>query len=438
MNPRGITLALLDEYELLGKYVNLSLSSHRLDGLSREERGLVTALLYTTVENKLTYDYYISAVAKRSVDEIDIHTLNLLRLGCAQIIGMDRIADHTAVNETVKLGANKGERGFVNGVLRAILRHRDGGTLPMPERKRNPARYLSVKYSFPIGLVRHFISLFGEESAETLLHTFNTEKYTDLTVNTVKTGREDLLRRLADTGISASASPLSKYSIRINGSQSPTSLVGFAEGEFFIQDASCAVSAEVLAPEAGEEILDLCACPGGKSFAAAILSSDRAKILSLDLHESKLSLITDGRERLGLNSIFAMQNDATVPRVEFFDKFDRIICDVPCSGLGVLGKKADLRYNAEGAMHRLPDLQYEILSVGAKYLKLGGTLVYSTCTLNPRENEENVIRFLNENPNFAAVDFTVGTLSSTGGMLTLAPHIHHTDGFFIAKLLRLS
>lgn len=438
MNPRGITLALLDEYELLGKYVNLSLSSHRLDGLSREERGLVTALLYTTVENKITYDYYISAVAKRSVDEIDIHTLNLLRLGCAQIIGMDRIADHTAVNETVKLGANKGERGFVNGVLRAILRHRDCGTLPMPERKRNPARYLSVKYSFPIGLVRHFISLFGEESAETLLHTFNTEKYTDLTVNTIKTDRDVLLSRLSAAGITATLSSLSKYSVRLDGSQSPTSLVGFAEGEFFIQDASCAVSAEVLAPEAGEEILDLCACPGGKSFAAAILSSDRAKILSLDLHESKLSLITDGRERLGLNSIFAMQNDATVPRVEFFDKFDRIICDVPCSGLGVLGKKADLRYNAEGAMDRLPDLQYEILSVGAKYLKLGGTLVYSTCTLNPRENEENVIRFLNENPNFAAVDFTVGTLSSTGGMLTLAPHIHHTDGFFIAKLVRLS
>ncbi len=438
MTPRQITLSLLDEYELCCKYVNLSLSSHRLDGLTREERGLVTALLYTTVEHKLTYDYYISATAKRSVEKIDIHTLNILRLGCAQILDMDRIADHTAVNETVKLGSNKGERGFVNGILRAIIRHRDAGTLPMPERRKSLARYLSVKYSFPIGLVRHFISLFGEADAETLLHTFNTEKYTDLTVNTLKIDRQSLLERFSALGISATPSPLSKYSIRLCVSYNPTALVGFADGEFFIQDASCAVSAEVLAPHPCEEILDLCACPGGKSFAAAILSGDGAKILSLDLHESKLSLIVDGAARLGLNSVTAMQNDATLPRAELFDKFDRIICDVPCSGLGVLGKKADLRYNAEGTMDSLPELQYQILSTAAKYLKVGGTLVYSTCTLNSAENVENVKRFLTENGNFAAVDFTVGGLSSTDGMLTLLPHIHHTDGFFIAKLERLS
>ena len=438
MNPRQLTLVLLDEYELLGKYVNLSLSSHRLDGLSREERGLVTALLYTTVEHKLTYDYYISAVAKRPVGEIDIHTLNILRLGCAQILGMDRIADHTAVNETVKLGANKGERGFINGVLRAILRHRDSNSLPMPERKRNPARHLSVKYSFPIGLVRHFITLYGEADTEKLLNSYNTEKYTDVTVNTLRVDRESLLLRFAAAGISATPSPLSKYSIRLDGSYSPNTLDGFKNGDFFIQDASCAVSAEVLSPTSGEQILDLCACPGGKSFATAIISGDRAGILSCDLHESKLPLITDGATRLGLGSVTAIQNDATVPRVEFFDKFDRIICDVPCSGLGVLGKKADLRYNAEGTMDRLPDLQYEILSVGAKYLRVGGTLVYSTCTLNPAENENNVTRFLTENPNFAAVDYTVGPLSSQNGMLTLVPHIHHTDGFFIAKITRLS
>ena len=438
MNPRQLTLALLDEYELEGKYVNLSLSSHRLDGISREERGLVTALLYTTVEHKLTYDYYISAAAKRSVEDIDIHTLNILRLGCAQLLGMDRIADHTAVNETVKLGTNKGERGFINGVLRALIRHRDADTLPMPERKRNPARYLSIKYSFPIGLVRHFMSLYGEDGTEILLNTFNTEKYTDLTVNTIKTDRESLVKRLNDLGIVATPSKLSSVSIRLNGSYSPIALPGFSDGEFFIQDASCAVSAEVLAPTENDEILDLCACPGGKSFAAAILSGGGAKILSLDLHESKLSLVTDGAARLGLNNLTVMQNDATVPRVELFGKFDRIICDVPCSGLGVLGKKADLRYNAEGTMDRLPELQYEILSTAAKYLKVGGTLVYSTCTLNPRENEENVRRFVTENSEFSAVDFSVGSLSSTDGMLTLVPHIHHTDGFFISKLVKKS
>ena len=186
----------------------------------------------------------------------------------------------------------------------------------------------------------------------------------------------------------------------------------------------------------GEEILDLCAAPGGKSFAVAVISRDGAKILSLDLHESKLSLISDGAARLGLRSISVEQNDATLPRVEFFEKFDRIICDVPCSGLGVLGKKADLRYNAEGAMEHLPQLQYKILSVAAKYLKRGGTLVYSTCTLNPNENESNVRRFLAEESDFSTEDFSVGELRSADGMLTLLPHIHHTDGFFIAKLVK--
>lgn len=437
MTPRELTVTLLDEYELDGKYVNLSLSSHRLDSLSREDRALVTALLYTTVEHKLTYDYYISSLAKRPCEEIDIHTLNILRLGCAQIIDMDRIADHVAVNETVKTGRNKGERGFINGILRSLIRLCDTDGLPMPQRKKNPARYLSVKYSYPVGIVRHFISIFGEDETEKLLHTYNTEKYTDLTVNLLKTDREAYLEMLRTAGITATPSALSRISVRLDGTYNPTLLPGFSDGLFFVQDASCAVSAEVLAPERDDKILDLCACPGGKTFAAAILSGDGGSITSLDLHESKLSLITDGSDRLGFTSVEVMQNDATLPRVEFFDRFDRIICDVPCSGLGVLGKKADLRYNAEQSMEHLPELQYSILTAAAKYLKVGGTLVYSTCTLNTRENEDNVSRFLAENPNFAAVDFTVGELESRGGMLTLLPHIHHTDGFFIAKLTRL-
>ena len=437
MTPRELTVTLLDEYELDGKYVNLSLSSHRLDSLSREDRALVTALLYTTVEHKLTYDYYISSLAKRRCEDIEIHTLNILRLGCAQIVDMDRIADHVAVNETVKMGRNKGERGFINGVLRSLIRLRDTDGLPMPERRRNPARYLSVKYSYPSGIVRHFITVFGEDGAEEILHTYNTEKYTDLTVNLVKTDRAAYLDMLAAAGITPTPSALSRLSVRLDGTYNPTLLPGFSDGLFFVQDASCAASAEVLDPSGGDAILDLCACPGGKTFAAAILSGDTASITSLDLHESKLSLITDGSDRLGFTSIRVMQNDATAPRVEFFDKFDRIICDVPCSGLGVLGKKADLRYNAEAAMDHLPELQYGILTTAAKYLKVGGTLVYSTCTLNPRENGDNVTRFLNENPNFRAVDFTVGGISSTDGMLTLLPHVHHTDGFFIAKLTRL-
>ena len=434
MNPRQLTLSLLDEYEAMGKYVNLSLSSHRLDGLSREERGVVTALLYTTVEHKLTYDYILSAIAKRSADEMDIHTLNLLRLGCAQLLDMDRISDHTAVNETVKIARNKGERGFVNGVLRSLIRLRDGGALPMPERAKNPARFLSVAYSFPIELVRHFISLFGETEAEQLLNTFNNDNYTDLTVNISRISRDELCARLAKQGIAATPSSISPLSVRIDGSCDPRTLYGFSDGLFFVQDASCSLSALALGTKSGDAVIDVCACPGGKSFAAAILAGEGGSVTSCDLHDSKLSLVVSGAERLGLSSITVLQNDATIPRVEFFGKFDRVICDVPCSGLGVLGKKADLRYNSYETMDRLPELQYSILTASANYLNDGGTLLYSTCTLNPAENGENVIRFLNEHPEFTAADFSVGGICSEGGMLTLVPHIHRTDGFFIAKL----
>ena len=437
MNPRQLALALLDEYELEGKYVNLSLSSHRLDGIPREERGLVTALLYTTVEHKLTYDYIIGALAGRGTDKIDIHTLNILRLGAAQLVDMDRIPDHVAVNETVGLARGKGERGFVNGILRSLIRARDGEGLPMPDRAKNLARYLSVAYSYPVGLVRHFLSLYGTEGTEALLTAFNTSRYTDLTVNLGRISRDALIDLFAHEGIVATPSALSPLSLRIDGSCDVRALPGFDEGLFFVQDLSCAISAGVLGTSLGDRVLDVCACPGGKSFAAAILAGEGGSVVSCDLHESKLPLIESGADRLGIVNISVHKNDATLPRVEFSGAFDRVICDVPCSGLGVLGKKADLRYNAVDTMEHLPAIQYDILNTSADYVRVGGTLVYSTCTLNPRENGDNVLRFLAENDSFVAVDFTVGELKSEGGMMTLLPHVHGTDGFFIARLQRV-
>ena len=434
MNIRELALTLLDEYELLGKYVNLSLSSHKTDGVSREERGFLTALLYTSVERKLTYDYYIGALSKRSVDKIDVHTLNILRLGLCQLLHMESVADHVAVNETVKLGRNKGERGFVNGILRAALRARDGEGLPMPDRAKNAARYMSVAYSYPLWIVKHFVSLLGEREAESLLIHNNVFSHTDLTVNTARVSPEAVVKILREEGYHPSLSPRSPISVRLSGTVNPTALCGFDKGWFFVQDEACAVSIAALSPRRGDVIVDVCACPGGKSFAAAILSEDAGEIYSFDIHESKLSLITDGKERLGLTSVRAEVQDATEPREELFGRADKVICDVPCSGLGILGKKPDIRYRDKEGVSELPELQYSILSASAKYLKSGGSMVYSTCTINPAENEEVVRRFLSENTDFSACDFTVGDLASKGGMLTTLPHIHQMDGFFIAKL----
>ncbi len=437
MNILDLTLSLLDGYELEGKYANLALSSHSLDSLPREKKGLVTLLFYTTIEHKITIDYYICTYAGRSLEQIDVHTLNILRLGLTELLYIDTIPDHAAVNECVSLGRNKGERGFINAILRSAIRGRDNNSLPMPARKKNPARFLSVKYSFATWLCRHFIDLIGEEETELLLEKFNKQSDTDLTVNTTRISREELAKRLREDGYNVTESQYSPISIRVSGSVDPRRLYGFDEGYFFVQDESCAISASVLGAKAGEKIVDVCACPGGKSFATAILTGCHASITSFDIHESKLSLITSGSDRLGLRRISASRQDATESKEELYASFDRVICDVPCSGLGVLSKKADMRYRDESGMRELPALQFRILEQSAKYLNTGGTLVYSTCTLNPEENERVVERFLSLNEEFALCDFSIGDLSSECGMLTLYPHIHNTDGFFIAKIQKV-
>jgi len=436
MNIRRLALNLLNEYEAGDKYANLSLSSHSLDSLDREERSALTALFYTAVEHKITYDYYISALSARPIDKVDLYTKNLLRLGLCQIVDMHKIPDFAAVNETVKLARNGGERAFANGVLRAAVRQKD--SLPLPDRKKNVARHLSVSYSFPLHTVRLFLSLYGEDGTEKLLSFFNGSHYTDLAVNTLKSTPQALVEALESAGLSVAADPDVAISLRVRGSFNPERIEGFSEGAFFVQDKACTVSALALAPREGEVILDVCACPGGKSFAAAILSSDKAKIYSYDLHESKIPLICEGAERLGLSSISAREVDAELGNPDLFGEADKVICDVPCSGLGVLGKKPDLRYKSEESIEALPTLQLSILSTSARYLKVGGELVYSTCTLNPEENEGVFDKFLADNPEYEAVEFSVGGYSSLGGKLTLLPHIHNTDGFFMAKLVRRS
>lgn len=433
MNIRKIALSLLLEYEAGEKYANLLLTSHLCDGLTDTERSQLTALLYTTVEQKLRYDYYIKAVSGRGDGEIDMTTLNILRLGVCQLLDMRSIPDFAAVAETVRLGRNPGERSFLNGVLRGIARKRD--ELPMPSEEKNYKRYLSVKYSFPLWIVKHFDALLGRDGCEALLSAFDTVRYTDLTVNTLKISREEYIKKLHGCGISANPSPYTAEGVRISSSVNPESLPGYSDGEFFVQDTASLLAVTALSPRERDRIIDVCAAPGGKSLAAAVLSGDAGEVYSFDVHESKLSLIESSAKRLGLNSVRAAVRDARVPDESLFATADKVIVDAPCSGLGVLSKKPDLRYKSEGAARELPQLQLEILSASAKYLKRGGELIYSTCTLNPSENSGVVEKFLSENPDFEPVSFKVGEFFE-GCELTLFPHKDGTDGFFIAKMRR--
>ena len=435
MNLRKAALELLDKYEAGEQYVNLSLYSHSLDGISIEERRLLTSLLYTTVEHKLTYDYYIAALSKRDGAKIDPHTRNILRLGLAQLIDIKAIPDFAAVNETVKLSRNPGERAFVNGVLRAAAKNKDA--LPLPPGEKNAARHLAVKHSFPLATVKLFVKLFGEADAEKLLTYYNTEKYTDMLVNTLKGTREDAVKELSILGLAPVESERSSRSLRITVPFSVERLEAFRAGRVFVQDIASTLAVEALAPAKGDRLIDVCSCPGGKSFNAALLMGNEGEIFSFDLHESKLSLIEEGCERLGLSIVKVDSRDATEPDETLLGTADKVICDVPCSGLGVLAKKPDLRYKDISSTEDLCALQREILLRSSSYLKVGGELLYSTCTLNPDENEAVVDSFLSENPDFCKVEFTTGGVSSTDGKLTLLPHVHNSDGFFMAKIKRL-
>ena len=433
MNYFEIAYRLFGQYEAGGKYLNLSLNSHITDSLSKKDKALLTALLYKTVEKKLTYDYYISAVAKRSVDKITPEALDALRLGTCALIDMNSIPDHAAVNEAVRLIRRPSERSFVNGVLRALAREKDN--LPLPDKNKNAPRYYSVYYSVPLATVKYMISLLGEESAVKFFEFINSPDITTaVTVNTLKISRDRFIDKLTAAGYKAKKSTLSDVSVRIEGSFAPMEMDGFSEGEFFVQDEASALAAITLGARSGELIVDACSAPGGKSFALAILSSDGADVRSFDIHDSKISLIESGAKRLGLTSVKASARDAVSPDESLFGKADRVLCDVPCSGLGVFAKKPDLRYKDISSLDSLSALQLDILTASAKYLKAGGELLYSTCTLRRKENEDIVDAFLKENSDFEAVDFEIADIKSENGRITLYPHIHKTDGFFISKL----
>ncbi len=434
-NPRRAALRLLCDWEGRDKYVNLLLESQAASAFSGDDRRFLTALLYGTVERLLTLDFWIERLTGKPASRLAPGTRALLRLGLYQLRFMESVPDFAAINETVSLAAHRGERSFVNGVLRAAARSPE--RLAFPEREKDPVAYLSVAYSFPRALVEHFFATYGEELTERLLAAYNESEALTLRVNTKKTDRATLLATLTAAGHEAAPTAYSPVGIRLPRGADPTALPGFRDGLFYVQDEASQIA--VLALGVGDALLsvDTCAAPGGKSFGLAMEMKD-GRLVSMDLHASKLSLITSGAARLGLSAIEVREHNGEEPMPDLCGKADAVLCDAPCSGLGVLGKKADLRYRAAARLGELPPLQKKILTAASCYVKGGGVLVYSTCTLDPRENEGVSDAFLRENPDFAPVDFSIGALASENGRLTLLPPLHGTDGFYIAKFRKNS
>ncbi len=433
-NPREAALKILFKIDFEGAYSNLALKDG-LDGLKTSDRALATRIVYGCVSMKITLDYIISIYSKTKIQKLSRSVLELLRMGIYQIMFMDRIPDSAAVNESVKL-ASKYEirsKGFVNAILRKVSAEKD--SIKYPE---EPVEYLRTRYSFPKKLCETLIFEFGEDFAAELIKSLCTEPETVIRVNSLKTNRQLLINSLRSKGLAAEALNDLPFGIVISGGEIG-SLDEFKDGLFTVQDTAAQLACAVLNPKPGETVFDLCAAPGGKTTYLAELMKNKGSITAFDIHPHKTQLIEDTAERLGIDIITACAADTSVYKSSMSGRADKVLVDAPCSGIGIIRRKPDIKWNRED-ISELPQIQKKLLENGADYLKPGGELVYSTCTVLSAENEKVVEQVLSNHPELEMVDITsvlpvkFNKPTAKKGYVTLFPNIDGTDGFFICKI----
>lgn len=432
VSSRALALEVLERCES-GGYSSITLDTAiKRSSLSPADRALLTALTYGTIERRNTLDCVISSLSSLPDEKIDTKTRCILRLGLYQLAYMDRIPDFAAINETVSL-APKRSRGFVNAILRSFVR--GGRKIELPDGiKGDPVRHLSCASSVSESVARALLEVYSLEDCKRMLDTDSVAPIT-LRTNTLRCTRDDLLEKLIKKYPTARPTKFSPDGIILD-SAAVTELTELGDGLATMQDEASQICVRALGAARGDTVYDVCACPGSKSFGAAMTMENEGKVLAFDIHRSKLSLVERGAARLGISIISVDAHDARDEIAELVGTADRVICDVPCSGLGVLAKKPEIRYKDMGECAPLPKIQLDILENASKYLKVGGVLVYSTCTVLPAENEKNIQKFLAAHGNFSLTPFSVGGLDAESGMITLLPHVHGTDGFFIARLTR--
>lgn len=435
MSPRRAALDILERCRKEGAWSAAALDG-AVDryGLDQRDAALASRLCLGVLQNSLYCDHYIELFSARHADTIQPQLLNILRLGLYQLFFMDRIPARAAVNECVSLCREIGmERasGLVNAVLRRASENRDR----LPPVPGEGAEYLSIRYSHPLWLVKRLLSEQDYSFTEAFLAANNKEPGLTIQVNTNRISPEDFKRALQRAEISFEEWPELPGCLQLEGG-SVTALPGYEDGLFYVQDCAARIAVEAAAPEPGMRVLDVCAAPGGKSFACALRMKDRGSIISCDIHEKKLDRIRSGAQRLGLQCITARAGDARIPVDEWTGAFDLVIADVPCSGFGVIRKHPEIRYKTENEINRLPAIQRDILQTASEYVRPGGSLLYSTCTVLNAENRDNILAFLEQNPQFECQVFSVGQLKADGGMYAFWPQRDGTDGFFAAKLRR--
>ncbi len=444
INIRQEAALALEEILCRGGYSSLTVNEYLKKMASQTEerdRRFFTNLVYTTLEHLPSIDAIIAAHSKTPLKKIKPYLLVCLRLGICQLKYMESVPDRAAINETVELVKKSKLRslsGFVNGVLRAA--QRSGCEYPLPDPKREPVKALGLQYDMPEWIVAFWLRDYGKNQTEALLQKMQQPGCVCLRANTLKASAEEIGKRIAEKAevTQSGAVPEAFYAQHI-GDISKWDL--YREGYVAVQDESSMLAALATGAKAGDKVLDLCAAPGGKSTFMAQMMKDQGEICSRDLHEHRVKLIEENAARLGISCIRAEASDGAVARAEDAEQYDVVLLDAPCSGLGIMRSKPDIKlHHRPEDTEELVQLQRRLLPVAAAAVKPGGTLVYSTCTLNKQENDEQVEWFLKKYPNFVLKDLEnrLPSLPECDRLwkkhLTLWPQAGGHDGFFVARL----
>lgn len=408
-------------------YSNIAINRH-IERIEPESSAFVRELVYGTLKNMIKIDYILNILLKDPIGKLDNNSLVILRMGIYQIACMNSVPEYAAVDESVKLAKNlaKGRESLVNGVLRTYIREKDA--IEFPKKEDDYIEYLSIEYSFLPWIIELWINEFGEDMIEDLLQACNDTPRLTLRTNTLKVSRDQLIERLADKNVNSIPSTMSKETLHVEGGQIVKADL-YQNGFYSIQDDSSYMAVKVLDPQPGETIIDTCAAPGGKSLAIAERMGNRGNIIAFDIYVRKLREINENAKRLGVNIIETRSWDSRRTESNYTSKADRVIVDAPCSALGLIRRKPEIKYKDwdDKLAIEYPKTQLDMLKAASAYLKAGGTLVYCTCTLRKSENEDVVKAFLKQNKTFTKEEDMI-----------LLPNINHTNGFYICKLKKSS
>ncbi|MCC0631583.1 16S rRNA (cytosine(967)-C(5))-methyltransferase RsmB [Clostridioides sp. ZZV15-6388] len=440
MDAREIGFKVLCDIEKNNNYSNIAINKHFKNlEISDMDRGLATELIYGVVENKYYLDYIINKLSKIKVKKMSTYVKIFLRMGTYQILFLNSISDYAAVNETVKLSKkyDKKSSGFINAILRNEIRNKD--TI-MDITEEDSVKYLSIKYSYNSWIIKNWIDNFGQEFTEDLLEANNEKPSIYIRTNTLKISREELIEKLNQEGIMCLKVPMVEEAIKVEKLKNIENNELFKAGLFTIQDISSMIVGKVINPKEDSLILDVCSAPGGKSTHLATLMNNTGQVIARDIFEHKLKLIKATVNRLGLKNVCVEGFDASEIDENSINKFDYVLADVPCSGLGIIRRKPEIKYKKEEELEDITSIQKKILENASKYVKIGGTLIYSTCTVQDMENINIINSFIEENNNFELTPIdtiNVDLDNQDKGYLKIYPNIHGIDGFFIAKLKRI-